>query len=64
MKKQFEAQEIVRKELGPDYKVANVSGFWVIGHESLAGPNGFGRISPNPLRKSLAKAIDDIVQGR
>ncbi len=62
-----EADERVKREIGPDYQIINLSGYWVIGHrptgnERLAKhqAGGFGRVSPEPLRRSLDKAIADV----
>lgn len=48
-------EERVRLELGPEYGVAKVSGYYVIGRTSPR----WERVSPEPLRTSLARAIED-----
>ena len=54
-----QAEERVKRELGPDYSVVKLSGYWVIGHAARASAHSFGRISPEPLRRSLDRAIAD-----
>ena len=55
-----EATAIVKAELGDDYQVVRLGGYWVIGDASRNTDNAFGRVSPNPLRRSLPKAIADV----
>lgn len=56
---QLQGEKIVTDLLGKDYQVVKMGGYWIIGQP---GPDhSFICLSPKPLRKSLDKAIFDVM---
>jgi hypothetical protein len=56
MNRNDEARAKVKAAFGAAYDVVNIGGYWVIGETT----NGWARVSPEPLRRSIDKAIADV----